>query len=205
MVENQCGLIDIVQSITANVTVRKKMTRPAAGQAFHLHGQRRIAGAVLFGRPGAQALRQEAPDGEVEHVAGDEERHVEVGRLLEDDRVRGLVGPVVEVPHAGQDGQAEERHDRQRARGRFEDAPDHEAPGAAAQVVEHQQRQAAEPDARPVDPGHQVGFVEPIGTRQEEADAGQHGAGRGGHQALRLQTREALGWVVRLNCHVVCL
>jgi hypothetical protein len=106
------------------------------------------------------------------------------------------------VPHAGQDRQAEDGHHRQRAGGRFEDAPDDDAPGAAAQVMHHQQRQAAEADAGPVDPGHQIRFVEAIGARHREADAGEHGADDGGNHALRLEARETRGRGVGFRSHV---
>ena len=75
--------------------------QPAARQTCHLFGQRRVAGAVLFGRPRAEAHRHERPHREVEDVATDEERHVQVGGLVGDDRVTGDhvgVGPVVQVP-----------------------------------------------------------------------------------------------------------
>ena len=180
--------------------------QPAAGELAHLADERRVAGAILLGRPGAEAHRQERPHREVEDVADDEERHVEVGHLVADHRVgRGHVGvrPVVEVAHAGENRQAEHRHHRQRAGGRLEDAADDHAPGAAAQVLHHQQREAAECHARPVHPGDEVGLVEAIEAAHRDADHGEHAADRRGDHRLALEAREALGRVVGVRRHVV--
>ena len=124
--------------------------QPAARQPGQLAGNRRIAGAVLLRRPAVEHRRQANPDAEVEHLADQEERRVEVGGLVADDRVGGDdvgVRPVIEVAHAGDDRQEQHGHHRQRARGRFEQPADHQAPGAAGQVLDHQQRQAAQGDA----------------------------------------------------------
>ena len=174
----------------------------AAREPQHLVGQRGVAGAILFGRPCAQAQRDETPHGEVEDIAADEERHVEVGRLVEDDRVGGGVRPVIEMPHPGEHRQSQHGHRRQGARGGLEDAANHQAPGAAGEMVEHQQREAPEPDAGPVDPGHQIRFVEAVGPGHGEAGAGEHGANDGRDHALRLQARKALGRVVGVRSHV---
>ena len=180
--------------------------QPAARDAEHLVGDGGIPRAVLLGRQRAETQRQEAPDGEEADVARQKERHVEVGGLVADDRVgRRHVGvrPVIEVAHAGKQRHAEHRHHRDGAGGRFEDAPDHETPGAAREVLHHEQAEAADAHAGPGDPRDQVRLVEAVGPGHREADAGQHGADHGGDHALRLQAREALGWIVGFRCHVV--
>ena len=68
MVENQCGLTDIVQSTIAKVTVRRVDQQPAAGQLRQLADQRRIAGRDPA-RPTTcqQQLADADPDDEIEH------------------------------------------------------------------------------------------------------------------------------------------
>ena len=83
-------------------------------------------------------------------------------------------------------------------------APDHEAPGAARQVLHHQQRQAAEHHAHPEGVRHEIRLEEALGARHDEADAGQHDADDGRPSCRSAACPTALlGRVVGFRCHVV--
>ena len=77
--------------------------------------------------------------------------------------------------HAERDGDEQHEHERQHARRRFKDAPQHDAPTAARQVVQHHDRQRADRDARPECEAEQVG-AEGVGridkaARNDESQA----------------------------------
>ena len=70
-------------------------------------------------------------------------------------RLDGL-RPLVQRRQVHRDRDEEHGHERQVARGRLENAPRRERPGAAGQVLNHQHRERAERQADPEDVGDEV-------------------------------------------------
>ena len=208
IVENQCGLTDIVQSTTAKVTVRPKISRPPPESRCMLAGQRRVAGAILLGRPALSRNARTTRWRSRATCADDEERRVQVGCLARGSsgrprpRRRGVQW--YRWPMPSDDRQEEHGHDRQRAGGGLEDAADDHAPGAARQVLHHQQRQAARARRR-------------SRTRRRPGRPGRNGRGPSSRSRrpasttpttprtmpLRWQPRALSGGLIGVRCHVV--
>ena len=114
-------------------------------------------------------IDEPAPDREVEHRAADEERRVQVRRLVPQDLV-GLhvigVGPDVEAASSPAAPGRTARTERNRPARRLEDAAEH-APGAARQVLDHHQRHRAERDAEEQQVGDQPRPEEVIAVDDE--------------------------------------
>src|SRR5919197_1011461 len=84
--------------------------------------------------------------------------------------------PGVELPGAGGHREEEHRHERQGACARLEQAADYHSPGAARDVVDHQDGEAAERDPDPEQVGDEVGAEELLGANQR---AGRRGGAAG--------------------------
>ncbi len=80
-----------------------------------------------------------------------------------------------------------------RARRSLEDPPENETPLAAHQVVEHQDREAAERDADPEQIAHEV-RVEELGGIRESGEAANGESGEAGHERRAAQLRGAHRW-----------
>jgi hypothetical protein len=89
------------------------------------------------------------PDREIDDRADDEERNVQILGSIIQPLGGGLrrARPHVERAHAERDGQKTYRQPGQRPHRRFEDAPDHHAPIASRQILQHQNRHASERQA----------------------------------------------------------
>ena len=131
------------------------------GGRDHLHPSRQggITRRVL---PGGQPLQhpgEPAPDREVEGRPGDEERGVEVHRLVTQEGVRlDLVRarPPVQLGQTEQERHEEQGDEGQRSGRGLEHTPDHQPPAAARQVVQHGDGGTAEGDREPVEKGDEV-------------------------------------------------
>ena len=165
---------------------------PAAAEHLHAARELLIGRPVLFERPGVEEVRQRVPDEEVDRGAGEEERRVEIQVLvLQHFVVRDEIGvrPDVEMAHAERDRQEQDGHHRQRARRRADGPADHDAPGAARELVHHAERQAAERHAQAQHVRHQVRLHElpHVDERADERHGRAHGAGE---EQPALQARE---------------
>ena len=160
----QCGSSDITQSIAANVTVRTSRARARRGQRLHLRESIAVAGAVLLARPaveeattGRSRSRSRAP------CAPGRTWDVEIRRLVLQDRVgRHHLGarPGVERCMPSSERHEQQRHQRQRARRRFEHAADRQPQRPAGQVVQHEERQRSRARCRPEQVADQIGAEE---------------------------------------------
>src|SRR5439155_6992571 len=111
-----------------------------------------VVPTVLLETPLVQTPGVESPDGKVDDRSDPEESLTEVERLLLQDRVlvrRARGGPAVDPWRRKDDYEREHEHHGQHARGRFQHAPDGEAPAAADDVVQHQEAERATGGAHP--------------------------------------------------------
>ena len=86
------------------------------------------------------------------------------------------VGPRIQVRDAKGNRQEQQSHERQRARGRFQDPPQDQAPDSAGQIVQHRERERAECDAEPVEIRPEIG-AHRGGTIDQPADGDERQAG----------------------------
>ncbi len=121
--------------------------QPAAAQPLHLARDARIGRAVLLEPPAVQHVRDGVPHEEIHHRANDEERHIEVRFLLEQDGVRlNRFGssPQEDRTEPEQDRNKRQRHQPERAGSSLEDTPAGESPFTARHVLKHQQSERAQ-------------------------------------------------------------
>ena len=143
-------------------------TRPGGG----------VEALVLAQRPARQRARHERPGEEVERGTTEEERNVQVERLVLQERiVRHLLGlrPLVEPADSERDGEEHDRHDGQGARAGLEQAPDRHPPRAAGHVLDHEQREAAERAADPEEVRDEIAAEELRGIEKARQRAHEQG------------------------------
>ncbi len=142
------------------------------GDALHAAEGARLGRFVLAQGHPVEHPHRHHPDGEVDGGAQDEEVAVEIPGLLLDHRVGGdRLGarPDVDLLEPQDDRHEQQQHQRQGAGRRAERSPDHQPPGAAGHLVQQRHGVAAQGDAQPEEPGHQVGAVE-LAAVDEKAD-----------------------------------
>ena len=127
---------------------RQAVAEQSAGaEHLHLARDRRIAGLILFERPFAEQKRDDVPDREVDGRSREKERHIQV-RLLplqnRIDRHTVRISPRIQRMHTERDRNEEDRHQRQRAGRRAENASNDHTPGAAGHLVHHREPERAE-------------------------------------------------------------
>ena len=165
--------------------VRPYATRPPGADELHPPGEPRIAGPVLFERPGVQEIRQAVPDEEIGRRPDQEERRVQIRVLvLQNLVVRDEigVGPFVQVVHAKDDRQKQNGQDRQHARGRADGTADHDAPGPARQLMDHAERQAPQRHAEHEHVRGQIRLEELSGGQPQPDERQQAARATGGQQ-----------------------
>ena len=142
----------------------KDQSRSAHG--FETNGETRVGGAVLSVRPMGQSAGDAQPHQEIDDVADQEKRQVQI-RLLEfQDSVGGNeIGMHPGVKSAEAEKKRKDQDDEQRhgARACFERTADGQSPKASREVVHHQEGGAAQGKAKPEDVGQQVGAKELLG------------------------------------------
>src|SRR5712692_5518923 len=134
--------------------------------------------AILFVRPPVQEVHEQAPGGQIQNSAADEEGDVQIRSLVLQDRVAQdlfRTRPLVEALQAEEERYEEEGDQGKRPRRGLERPPDWNAPRAAGHSAQHQDRQASERDAGPEDAREEVG--------PEELLRGSHGSDREGHES----------------------
>src|SRR6185436_898168 len=99
------------------------------------------------------------------------------------------------------DRDEENEHQRQGARGRFEDATNDQTPGAARQVLQHQQRETAERNAYPKNETDEIRMEELIGA-DEDADDQQDSEHRANNQRAHRNAAEFGRWCVSKWLHI---
>ena len=176
--------------------------QPAAAQALHLQRLAVLTLPLLLERPLGEQEGQRRPHGEIDRRAQEEERDVQVGRLvLQDGVLRHRVGvrPEIQLVHAEGDRQEQQGHERQRPACRLQHPADHDAPRAAREVVHHRECQGPERDADPEDVGQQVRLEEVLAVGRE-ADGAEGDACEADEHREPLQTgNTGRGGVGRLN------
>ena len=170
------------------------MSRGRRGKGLEPLGEPRVRAAVHLQRPLAQVVGQQAPDHEVERGARQEEGGVQIEALVVQDLVvRGLGGgPLVDPGQAEGQGQEEEHGEAEGARARLQDAPDHDAPGAAGEVVDHGDAHAPHADPDPEQEREQPGAEELRRVQDEPQQAAQR-ADAAAPAAMRRSARAAAG------------
>ena len=146
------------------------------------HAEAARRGSILGG-PATQHRGDGDPRSEVDGRPDEEEGRVQVRALVAEERVgchHLRARPLVELPEPEGERQEGEGEEGEGARPRLEHAPDDEAPGTARQVVDQDDRHAAERDAEPEEVGDEVGAEErcrirggPGGAGSEARDADQ--------------------------------
>ena len=176
--------------------------QPAAAQALHLQRLAVLTLPLLLERPLREQEGQRRPHGEIDRRAQEEERDVQVGRLvLQDGVLRHRVGvrPEIQLVHAEGDWQEQQGHERQRPACRLQHPADHDAPRAAREVVHHRECQGPERDADPEDVRQQVRLEEVLAVGRE-ADGAERDACEADEHREPLQTgNTGRGGVGRLN------
>ena len=154
-----------------------------------------VDAAVQLVRPARLQVRRAGTTRRSRRRPRQEERHVQVQRLLLEQRVGGhdvRPRPGIDVGQAERERQEEHGQVGQRARARLQQAPDHQPPQAAREVVDQRDRQAADGDARPEDEaeaatsGRTAPRSEPAERAQEQAQRRRRPgrpAGRGPRRA----------------------
>src|SRR3984957_1791360 len=142
-------------------------SRASDGFEAVLHGQFsfRIGGGVLLAGPTIQQEREADEDDEIEDGADGEALLGQVAHLKRVIWISQHFGAVfVESPgiqnlhpHSGQDRDEKHGHQAEHAGTGFEHAADGIAPGAADEVVKHQDGGASHGDEEPVDIAHRIG------------------------------------------------
>src|SRR5450759_924648 len=142
--------------------------------AYGAETQRALAlNRVLLGGPAIQEVGHPEPDGEVEDVA--QQDAVEVEIAVRDFRDLGVgqsigPGPEIQLGQVQQNRNEEHEHEGQRHHARLQDAANHRAPGAADQVVKHQDGHASERKAEPEHEAGEVGGIKTVGSEKSPGD-----------------------------------
>src|ERR1019366_8051094 len=127
---------------------------------------------VLLGGPAIQKVGYPEPDNEVEDVA--QQDAVEVEIAARDFRDLGVghprPGPEIQFGQIQQNRNEEDEHEGQRHHARFQDAANHGAPGAANQMVKHQDGHAAQRKAKPEHEAGKVGGIKTVGSKESAGD-----------------------------------
>ena len=84
------------------------------------------------------------------------------------------LGPDVKAVNSENDGDEQNRQQRQRAHGRAQNAANDRAPAPAGKMADHENRHGAERDAQPAHEAKQVGAIKLVGTEE-----GQHNGNHG--------------------------
>src|SRR5579872_2869423 len=142
----------------------KDQSWPAHG--FETNGETRVGGAVLRVRPVGQSAGYAQPYQEIDDIADQKKRQVQI-RLLEfQDSVGGNeigMHPGVQAAEAEKKRKDQDDEQRHGARACFERAADGQSPEASREVVHHQEGGAAQGETKPEDVGQQVGAKELLG------------------------------------------
>ena len=149
-------------------------------------------------RPEIEKPRKENPSGKVDRRPRQEERHVQIDLLVPEDFVgRHHLGvrPRVQVGDADHDGEKHQRHQRKGARRRLARPPDHHAPSASGEILQHQPGQRPYTQADDEQVGPQVRAVE-LEWRNEKTDGAQNRAGDSRGQGARAPPLQVV-----LKCH----
>ena len=184
MVEYQCGVSDMIQSIEAKVWVSARTMMDGPGELAQAGRDRVIARRVLTARAAVVEDGDEGPDAEEERRPDQEERHVEVWRLPAKQRIvlgRVGVGPFVEIVQAEEHRHEQGRHHGNRGEDRLPDPSQHDPPASLGRVLDQHEKERAEGQAQKEQERHEPREEELLRIRRPQNRAGhrpQQGDGR---------------------------
>ena len=188
-----------------------------AAQASRLALELEVGAGVEAPRPAVHEVSDEDPDREIEDGAGQEERRIEIGGLVTQERValHDLgIGPHEEGLEAEDQGNEEHGQHGERPRARLHQAAHGEAPHPPREVVDQAEGEAAQGHPAPEEEGVEPA-AEGVGGVQESEHDGQaearersgggqpleavegrrgHGKAGGGHGWAFAASSRALRW-----------